>query len=174
MKENKPLRKITSLFSNFLIAVLFILAFFLVGIKLFGFMPYSVLSGSMEPTFPTGSMIYVKEVDAISLEEGDIITFKLSGQTPITHRIVKIVNHGENHEFSFQTKGDSNNMVDGNLVKADQVIGKAMFCIPYLGYLSGFIKTPLGLMIICFSVLLTVVGTLMGDLSKNKDEEENQ
>ena len=65
-------------------------------------------------------------------------------------------------------------MVDGNLVKADQVIGKAMFYIPYLGYLSGFIKTPLGLMIICFSVLLTVVGTLMGDLSKNKDEEENQ
>lgn len=98
---------------------------------------FVVFTGSMQSTIPVGSVIVVKSVDANTLKEGDIICFKTLQQS-VTHRIVKITYNG------LITKGDANEDPDPFVVEKKGVIGKVIFIIPYLGYLSYFVKTPLG------------------------------
>ena len=57
--------------------------------SLFGYMPYVVLSGSMEPVYPVGSLIYVAPVDANSLEPGDAITFDRNDAV-VTHQVYEV------------------------------------------------------------------------------------
>ena len=74
---NKSLKKIWNVLSNILVALVVILALLLVGARVVGLQVFTVLSGSMEPTYHTGSLIYVKEVDPYSIEVGQPITFML-------------------------------------------------------------------------------------------------
>jgi signal peptidase len=94
-----------------------------------GLQGYVVLSGSMEPVYHTGSVIYVQsKVDASALEEGQIITFRLTGDTIATHRIIEVVE--ENGAVRYRTKGDANEVADGSLVDPAQVIGTPSFRFP--------------------------------------------
>lgn len=105
-----------------------------------------VFTGSMQPAIPVGSVILVKPVDTNALKEGDIICFKKTHQEQsITHRIVEITYKG------FITKGDTNEDPDPFMVERKDVIGRIVFTIPYLGYLSYFVKTPIG-----FTLLIVV------------------
>jgi signal peptidase len=113
----------------------------------------------MEPTYHVGSLIYVKKVDPTTLKEKDPITFKLGDNTIATHRIVEIVYDEENpKEYKFRTKGDANEDVDANLVEPNKVLGKALFTIPYLGYLATYIQSYPGNMVaICTAIALLIV-----------------
>ena len=97
-----------------------------------------VQSGSMEPALPVGSVVVVKPVDPNKLQKDEIICFKLSDPKSITHRIFDVTDEG------FITKGDANEDQDNFIVERKDIIGRAVFTIPYLGYLSHFVKTPLG------------------------------
>ena len=66
-----------------LVAAVVAVAMLLAGVRLVGITPYAVLSGSMEPAFPVGSMIYVKAVDPESIEVGDPITFYLDKESGV-------------------------------------------------------------------------------------------
>ncbi len=108
----------------------------------------SVISGSMEPTIDTGSLIAVKPVD--EYRQGDVITFKPTESSEdkdnITHRIVGIE---ETDGFiEYKTKGDANEHEDSDTVKPSQIIGKYFFSIRYLGYILMYIKTLPGLLIL--------------------------
>ena len=70
---NKPIKKIINIITTLLIILISVAAFLLVGMRLFGYTPYTVLSGSMEPTFHVGSLVYVKEVATTELKVGDLI-----------------------------------------------------------------------------------------------------
>ena len=145
----KILKIISKTLSTALVAVVVLLAIALVGIRAIGFTPYTVLSGSMEPTYHVGSVVYVKKVDPTTLKVGDPITFYLTGNVIATHRIIEV--HGEGTpNLGFRTQGDANETVDG-ITPASAVIGKVTFSIPYLGYVSNFLQQPKG--------LITVVGT---------------
>ena len=145
----KIFKIISKTLSTALVAVVALLAIALVGIRVIGFTPYTVLSGSMEPTYHVGSVVYVKKVDPTTLKVGDPITFRLTGDVIATHRIIEV--HGEGTpNLGFRTQGDANETVDG-ITPASAVIGKATFSIPYLGYLSNFLQQPKG--------LITMVGT---------------
>ena len=85
------IRKIWNIFTSALVALAVLLALLLVGARLVGLQVFTVLSGSMEPTYHTGSLIYVKKVDATKLSEGTVITFMLDEDTLATHRIVGVV-----------------------------------------------------------------------------------
>ena len=123
-----------------------IFAFLIAGIRIFGVQVYGVLTGSMEPSYPTGSLIYVKRVDASDLRVNDVITFSISPNVIATHRIVEIVPDESNPAIlRYRTKGDANKDVDASLVSANNIIGKAMFAIPKLGYLASFIQQPPGI-----------------------------
>lgn len=77
--------------STVLVVIVVVVALLLVGARLFGLQVYAVLSGSMEPTYHVGSLIYVKDVDPFELESGEVITFMLDENTVATHRIVEVV-----------------------------------------------------------------------------------
>ncbi|MBI4137358.1 signal peptidase I [Candidatus Roizmanbacteria bacterium] len=106
----------------------------------FGIQSMVVLTGSMEPTVPTGSIVFVKNQDAYSKQ--DIITFKNASGNYVTHRIVEKVT--ENEKELFRTQGDANNTADTELVLPEDVVGKSIFFIPQIGKLSQFLKTPAG------------------------------
>jgi signal peptidase len=97
--------------------------------------------------------VVIKPVDAESLKKGDIICFKLSEPSSITHRIINITNEG------FITKGNANEDADMWTVKKENVIGKVEMTIPFIGYLGYFVRTPLGfitLVIIPASILIVL------------------
>ena len=85
---NKSTKFILKLISNLIVTVAVALAILLVGLKFTGLQIYTVISGSMEPTYHVGSLIYVKKVDPSTLKVKDPITFELSDKTIATHRIV--------------------------------------------------------------------------------------
>lgn len=143
--NTKTIRFLKSL-STGLVILAMIFAFLIAGVRIFGVQVYGVLTGSMEPSYPTGSLIYVKRVDASDLRVNDVITFSISPNVIATHRIVEIVPDESNPTIvRYRTKGDANKDVDASLVSANNIIGKAMFAIPKLGYLASFIQQPPGI-----------------------------
>lgn len=157
-----------------LVVLVVVLAILLAGVRLVGLQVYAVMSGSMEPTYHTGSLIYVKEVDPYLLRSGDVITFLLSEDTVATHRIVDvIVDEQDASVIRFQTKGDANHAVDGSLVHYKNVIGSPVLSIPKLGYFANFIQTPPGSYIAVLTVagivaLIFLVDLLSGGSKKTK------
>ena len=140
------IKKVWNIVSTVLVALVVLLALLLVGARLFGLQVYTVLSGSMEPTYHTGSLIYVKKIDPYTIEEGQPITFMLDEDTIATHRVVGIVPDEEDPTvIRFRTKGDANEAEDGTLVHYKNVIGTPVFSIPYLGYVANYIQHPPGM-----------------------------
>ena len=149
-----------------------VLALLLFGARLAGLQVFTVLSGSMEPQLPVGSLIYVKPADAASLKEGDVITFLLNKDTVATHRITQILS--EAGELRFVTKGDANASEDGRPVHFRNVIGTPVFCIPLLGYLSTFLQTPLGTAAaICTGAILLLLVFLPGRIPGRPTKRRN-
>ena len=156
----KKIRTIWDGVTTVLVAVVVILAMLLVGARLVGFQVFTVLSGSMEPTYHTGSLIYVKEVDYRDIEVGQVITFMLDEDTVATHRVIEVVpDETDASVLRYRTKGDANDAEDGSLVHYKNVIGTPVFTIPYLGYLANYIQNPPGmyLAISAGAVLLLLV-----------------
>ena len=110
-------KKVWNLITSILVALVVLLAIALVGVRLIGLRTYVVLSGSMEPAYPTGSLIYVKEVDVHQLKEKDVITFMIDEDTIATHRIIEVlVDEEDSSVVRFRTQGDANDSPDGSLV----------------------------------------------------------
>lgn len=142
---SKTFKKIWNLITTLIVIAAVLLAVLLVGVRLAGLQVFTVLSGSMEPTYHTGSLIYVKKVDAAKLSEGTVITFMLDENTVATHRIVGVVpDEDEPGVVRYRTKGDANEAEDGSLVHYKNVIGTPVFSIPRLGYLANYIQHPPG------------------------------
>lgn len=139
-----------------------------------GLQVFTVLSGSMEPTFHTGSLIYVKKVDYKDLKEGDVITFLLDEDTVATHRIVEVLPDENDPEvLRYRTKGDANNAPDGSPVHYKNVIGSPVFTIPLLGYVASSIQSPPGSYIALAGGAILLLLLFLPDLfSKNDKGEE--
>jgi signal peptidase len=131
---------------------------------LLGIRSYTVLSGSMEPSIPTGSIIYTMKNLGYNLH--DVITFKTAGDQTVTHRVVSIENNGE---VLYVTKGDANSSLDGQKVTTDKILGKTYVAIPFIGKLSEILKTPKGLLT---AVFLPAVFIILFELWNIKKEIE--
>lgn len=143
---NRAIKKVWNVVSSILVALVVILALLLVGARLAGLRVFTVLSGSMEPAYHTGSLIYVKKVDPFTIQPGQPITFLLDEDTVATHRVVGVVPDEEDPGvIRFRTKGDANEAEDGALVHYKNVIGTPVFSIPCLGYLADYIQHPPGM-----------------------------
>lgn len=166
--------KLMKLLTSLLVLMVMLIIFLITGVRLFGVEVYVVLSGSMEPEYPTGSIIYVKDVALEDLGVNDVITFSIGGNTTATHRIIEVVPDESNSEIvRFRTKGDANDIVDATLVEYKSVIGTPIFTIPYLGYLAIFIKKPPGLYItIAVSIVLIILVTLIDLFTEGEKKEE--
>ncbi len=142
---NAKLKKTWNIISTVLVAVVVILALLLAGARLLGMQVFTVLSGSMEPAYHTGSIIYVKKIATEDIQPGTVITFMLDEDTVATHRVTAVVPDEEDPTVvRFRTKGDANNAEDGSLVHYKNVIGTPVFTIPGLGYVANYIQHPPG------------------------------
>lgn len=142
----RRIKKVWNLFTTIVLILVVTLVVLLAGVRLIGFEVFSVLSGSMEPALSVGSLVYVKDVDPASLKPGETITYMVNDSVVVTHRLVEVVEDpDEPGTLWFRTKGDANDSADMALVHYRNVIGRAMFAIPYLGYVANYIQSPPGL-----------------------------
>ena len=110
--------------------------------SIFGYQLKTVLSGSMEPEFMTGSIIAVKQVSSeTTFSPGDIVTYMSKENTLITHRIINV----KKDQSVFITKGDNNAGADVEPLLAHNIVGKYTgLTIPYVGYLLGMVNSKQG------------------------------
>lgn len=145
--------------------------------SLFGYRYYTVLTGSMEPTYSVGDMIFVKLADADNINVGDVITFNPSQDSDayLTHRVKeKLENFEGTGVTCFRTQGDANNSEDSFLIDSSRVVGVVQFGLPAVGYVVRFIQLrwyfvlPVVIMIAVFFQLLKHYFLL----GKDEDEED--
>lgn len=167
----KALAKLWNIVSTILVVLIVILAILLGGVRLVGLRPFAVLSGSMEPAYHVGSLIYVKACDPADVEVGDPITFVLDEDLNVaTHRVIEI--DAENQHF--YTKGDANNAPDGAPVYFKNLIGRPVFTIPYLGYFSNWITTPPGMYVALAAAGVFLILLFLPDVLKKADEADKR
>ena len=165
----KSLKKIWDVVSSILVGLVVLFAVLLMGSRLLGYQVFNVISGSMEPAYSVGDLIYVQTVDPDSVQVGDPITFVLNEDLVVaTHRVVRI--DGENQHF--YTKGDANDTEDAAPVHFNNLIGVPKFRIPMLGYVSDYIQNPPG-MYVTIGVIVVLFGSaFLPDLFKKKTAKE--
>ena len=172
---SKTIKQIWNAVTTVLVTVVVILALLLAGARFVGMQVFTVLSGSMEPVYHVGSLIYVKEVDPYELEAGDVITYMLSEDTVSTHRIVGVVPDEEDPTvIRFRTKGDANDAEDGTLVHYKNVIGSPVFTIPMLGYVANYIQNPPGTYIAISGGAILMLLVFLPDLFDSEEPKEEK
>ena len=170
-KKGKPtlLGRFLNFLGSFIMLAVILMCLALAAPRLAGIKNFVVISGSMEPAIPVGSMVYSKEVDPKTLETGDVIVFysgnPVQGDAgagdmiPVTHRVV--LNDTTAGEIT--TKGDANEQNDISKVTYLNVEGKVIFHIPKLGFLAAPLSSVKGkiavALIILAGYLLTEVGS---------------
>ena len=171
----KTIKQIWNWFSGLLVAIVVLLAVALVGVRIIGLQPYVVLSGSMEPAYHVGSLIYVKSVDYKELEVGDPITYMISQDTIVTHRIIEVlVDEEDPNVLRYFTKGDANDTPDGTSVHYKNIIGKPVFSIPYLGYVSNYIQNPPGKYVAMAAGALLILLVFLPDVFAEDEKDEKK
>lgn len=199
----KMLVKIWNVITTGLVALMVLMAVLLVGVRLGGVQPLYVMSGSMEPAFHVGSLIFVQKTDPAEIKVGDPITYTINEAGDYsTHRVIGIEvretgtrnvldENGqptvdemgepiieeyplEEDSYYFQTKGDANNSPDGTPVYYKNVVGVPRVTIPYLGYLAHWLQTPKGRIMGITIAAVIIILTFLPDLLKWVDDADKK
>ncbi len=133
-----------------------IAAVLIIGTHMAGIRAYIVVSGSMEPTLNIGDIIIVSPQDTYT--KGDIISFHHKAYI-ITHRIVEI--NDSNQETQVFTKGDANSQPDPYKTTKDEIIGKEVLSIPYLGWFLILLNWNIYVKLIVFTASMMAIGYLV-------------
>lgn len=134
--------------------MLFSLLLILTKVGFLGFHAFSVQSGSMEPHIKTGSLIFTAQTPYY--KEGEVITFKSSdGKSTVTHRVVSI--EFDKGTYLYTVKGDANETADLDSVTTDRIIGRELFALPFLGYVVGFGRTGIGLLLLILVPAIIII-----------------
>lgn len=109
--------------------------------RLAGATPYTVLTGSMSPGLPAGSLVVVRPVAPDAVGVGAVITYQLESGEPAvaTHRVVA-VETAINGDLAFVTQGDANEVADAEPVRPVQVKGERWYSVPYLGHVNTLLS----------------------------------
>ncbi len=121
-------------------AVVGMLAICVVIPRLSGATPYTILTGSMRPDLPPGTLVVVKPAAADDIEVGNVVTYQLKSGEPtvVTHRVLGISFAGDGTR-TFTTQGDANNAPDADKVLPAQIKGKVWYAVPHLGRVNNLI-----------------------------------
>ena len=171
MQMPKKVKRIWDAVTTVLVVLVVIFAVFLMGSRLMGLQVFNVISGSMEPTYSVGDLVYVKTVDPDSVKVGDPITFVLNEDLVVaTHRVVAI----DSVNRQFTTKGDANETADASPVHFNNLIGVPVFAVPLLGYVSAYIQSPPGMYVAIALGVVMVAVVFLPDFLAKKDKKEDQ
>ena len=196
----RAFKKIWNVVGTLFVTLMVVLAILLVGVRVIGLTPFAVLSGSMEPTYHVGALIYVKSIQPQDVQVGMPLTFVVDESLLVaTHRVIDIetVTTREEAEldeagnpvldengdaitrevpldepaYYFQTKGDANEVADGSPVYYKNVVGTPVFSIPYLGYLSNWLQTRQGTIMGISIALAILLMTFIPDILGSGQEK---
>lgn len=181
------MKKFFEALSTLALLVVLVLSALLVGVRAIGLTPYCVLSGSMEPEYSVGDLLYVRDIEPEEIEIGMPITFVMNENLLIaTHRVIDIsvrttktepvmLKNGKaamdkngnviTQEIEldepvryFLTKGDANDSADIQAVYEKNVIGAPVYSIPYIGFFVTMLKSTAGkIMAGCFGLMLVIL-----------------
>jgi signal peptidase len=130
---------------------------------------YVVLSGSMEPSISPGDAVLVRATDPVTVAAGDVITFhRGDATTPVTHRVVDVVDGGDGP--AFRTQGDANEDPDPALVRPDQLVGEVWVTMPLVGHLVLFANSTLGRLLLVAVPLAALAVSELYDYATGDDE----
>ena len=185
----KNFKKLLGVLQSLLLVVIFailpLVVFTLISSKMefLGFKSFVVLTGSMSPLIPTGSIVYSQNTNNYRI--GDIISFE-KNSVIVTHRIIDVLDQDKNHvsyfasplgktsnpsEVFYKTQGDANNVADSELVSAKSVVGEAALHFPYLGFLIMFLKTIQGFLLAVILPSFILIGfelwKIKGEIERN-------
>lgn len=165
------LKKIWNIISTVFVTLILVCAVFLLGSRIMGYRVFNVISGSMEPTYSVGDLLYVKETDPNNIKVGTPITFVMNESLVVaTHRVVEV----DTAKQHFITKGDANDVADAAPVHFKNVVGVPKFSIPKLGYVSDFIQNPPGMYIAVIIAAALIIIVFLPDFVKKKEKDENK
>ena len=131
------------------------------GKTVFGYRYYYITSSTMEPRYPTGSVVFSKVTPPEKIEAGDVIVVNIGGgsDSHLTHRVVEVVS-GASGEVAFRTRGDSARMADPVPFDSSLLAGRVVFGIPKWGLVMSFMQTQLISTIGIFVILLALAYVL--------------
>ncbi len=138
--------------------------------RVMGMQSYAIISGSMEPAYPTGSLVYAEPAEGAALQAGDVAAF-WRDQDVIVHRVRENVSA----EGELVTKGDANDEVDIRPVPYQNVLGRVVFSVPYVGYFLIALGSTPGKLLLGWIVLMGVAFCVVGSvLSSLADRHQNE
>lgn len=143
VKEPKKKKKLAPLICRILgtlmlASVIAIMAVLAVP-QFMGYETYNIISGSMAPSIPVGSLIIVEPMEPADLEKGDVIAFRTEGSV-IAHRVTS----NNVIEGTLNTKGDANEEEDLTPIHYANVIGKVIRSFDNLGDVMSYLTRPAG------------------------------
>lgn len=172
----RVIQKLWNVILTLLLIAAAVLVIAFAGVRLAGLTPFAVLSGSMEPKYPVGSLIYVKNAEPASVQVGDAITFRQPSGMLVTHEVYQI----DVQEQLFYTQGIANKngageiMHDAAPTSWATLVGVPIACIPYLGYVNAYITQPPGLYIMVSLVGVVLAVSIVFELVNTSAEERAQ
>lgn len=137
-------------------------------INIFGYKSYIIKTNSMEPTISINDVVIAKKVEKQDIKTGDVITFLQKGEV-ITHRITQIDENGD-----YTTKGDNNNIEDIFKINYDNIEGKHVLTIPYLGAIVRALDNKIVFLIITLIVLIFMLMTIINQEKKDNRREKKK
>jgi len=136
-----------------------------------GFSVMTVLTRSMQDVLPQNSLIVTKRVDPSTIQVGDDITYLMSNNSTVTHRVIKIhQNYAGTGQPGFETQGTMNERPDAEIVGAANVVGRVIFNSLTLGKIILFIRAHVLWVSILAALIIALGMTLRVVLSKHKHE----
>ena len=164
--------RVLNIISTVFTLIVLLTALVLIAPRFFGYTPYIVESGSMEPIIHVGSIAYINTND-VDVAVDDIVTFKITDASHdklVTHRIIR----EENGDYI--TKGDANDVNDLSPVKKDQIVGTYAYSIPKAGFVlakKDKLTPVLAVWVIGLNVL-AIFGNILVDKEEKEEEEEDR
>lgn len=169
-KTKKILRILTFLTQSvlFIILILTVLTYLTSKTSILGSVrSMVVLSGSMEPSLPVGSIVYIRK--QLSYAVNDIITYQTKDGIRVTHRIYGFDFTEEGTVYN--TKGDANTSPDSEVILSNQVLGKVFLTIPHLGKIISFLNSPKGFFALIVGPSLIFTGIELWNIKKEIEKE---
>ena len=154
---------------NLVLAAVILSAVPLTVPRLLGYEIFAVISESMEPALPAGSLVYVKDADPASVSQGEIIAFSDDGAV-VTHRVME----NRSTEGSFITRGDANNTDDLFPVPYRNLIGRVKLYIPLLGTLMLYAVSLKGKLLAVCAVLGAMLLSFLGSSLQRRPAEKGE
>lgn len=136
-----------------------------------------VISGSMEPTYHKGDLLFLYGEDPANIEVNDVIVFQSKySSEPVVHRVI---DKRYNGEYQFITKGDANTFNDSSFLydgwlSEDKIIGKVVGWVPFIGWVKIILTEGSLLLPLIFLIIIVLIISVMWDFVKKEENNENQ